>query len=313
MPVPLKMERYTGGKAMAACCDGVSGQDCRFSRDSNMQPASTHLANRAKFWREPAFSGIEMLQATYRTHRFPLHAHDELALGIIERGAQAYLDARGHRLVMPERTICVINPGSVHEGRPALEGGWDYRMMYVPINSLISVLGQEGESFRGPIHFSQTVINDPQTMRLLHDAHVCSESTDVSSLEKASRLSAALFQLVQRHAQTSHRLDTLRALPGAVRRARDYIDAHFVENPTLDAISAAAEMSPYHLIRTFKQSLGIAPHAYLVQRRVALAKHLLLKGYALRQVAIEVGYCDQGHLSREFRRFFGVPPSRVHR
>jgi hypothetical protein len=85
-----------------------------------MKSLSTHLPNQAKFWREPALANIEMLQATYRTHRFPPHAHDEYALGIIERGAQAYLDARGHRLVMPERTICVINPGSVHEGRPAL-------------------------------------------------------------------------------------------------------------------------------------------------------------------------------------------------
>jgi AraC-like DNA-binding protein len=99
----------------------------------------------------------------------------------------------------------------------------------------------------------------------------------------------------------------------AVKRARDYIDAHFVENPTLDAISEAAGMSSYHLIRAFKHAVGIAPHAYLVQRRVAMAKHLLLKGQALRQVAIEVGYCDQGHLSREFWRFFGVPPSRSRR
>ncbi|WP_404978910.1 helix-turn-helix domain-containing protein [Caballeronia novacaledonica] len=44
-----------------------------------------------------------------------------------------------------------------------------------------------------------------------------------------------------------------------------------------------------------------------------MAKQLLLKGQPLRQVAIEVGYCDQGHLTREFRRFFGVPPSRSRR
>jgi AraC-like DNA-binding protein len=72
-------------------------------------------------------------------------------------------------------------------------------------------------------------------------------------------------------------------------------------------------MSSYQLIRVFKHSVGMAPHAYLVQRRVAMAKQLLLRGQPLRQVAIEVGYCDQGHLTREFRRFFGVPPSRSRR
>jgi AraC-like DNA-binding protein len=57
-----------------------------------------------------------------------------------------------------------------------------------------------------------------------------------------------------------------------------------------------------------KLAIGVAPHAYLVQRRVEMAKHLLLKGHPLRQVATAAGYYDQGHLSREFRRFFGVPP-----
>jgi AraC-like DNA-binding protein len=278
-----------------------------------MNPVSPRILNRAKFWREPAFASIEMLQATYRTHRFPPHAHDEFAFGIIERGAQAYLDARGHRLVMPERTICVINPGSVHEGRPALEGGWDYRMMYVPTGDLTNTLNHERRPLRGTLHFAETVIDDPQTMRLLYEAHLCSESTDVHPLEKASRLTAALFQLVQRHAQTAPRTDVSTLLPGAVKRAREYIDAHFVENPTLDAIATVAGMSSYQLIRVFKHSVGMAPHAYLVQRRVAMAKQLLLRGQPLRQVAIEVGYCDQGHLTREFRRFFGVPPSRSRR
>jgi AraC-like DNA-binding protein len=70
-------------------------------------------------------------------------------------------------------------------------------------------------------------------------------------------------------------------------------------------------MSPFHLLREFRKTLGIAPHAYLVQRRVDLARHLILRGHPLRSVAMEVGYCDQGHLSREFRRFFGVPPGRA--
>ncbi|CAM2141294.1 AraC family transcriptional regulator [Pararobbsia alpina] len=278
-----------------------------------MEPLPTRRPNRAKFWREPAFAGIEMLQATYRTHRFPPHAHDEFAVGVIERGAQAFLDGRGHRLVMPERTICVINPGSVHEGRPALEGGWDYRMMYIPMRDLIDALKQDGEPFAGSVYFPETVIDDPQTMKLLYEAHRCSESPDVHPLEKASRLTAALFQLVHRHALTARGIDCKWLMPGAVKRARDYIDAHFVESPALDAIAEVAGMSPYHLIRAFKSTVGVAPHAYLIQRRVEMAKHLLLKGQTLRHVAIEVGYCDQGHLSREFKRFFGVPPSRSQR
>jgi AraC-like DNA-binding protein len=281
-----------------------------FARDFRhaMNTLRTNQSNQARHWREPGFANAELLSASYRTHRFPPHAHDEFAIGVIERGAQAFLDGDGKRAIMPQGTICVINPGQFHEGRPAVDGGWDYRMAYIPAADLLRLLAASNDKFQSMPHFPEVVIDDSETMGLLLGAHRCSESSDATQLEKTSRLVAAIFQLINRHA--SARSSTRRDLvPGAVKRAREYIDAHVVENPTLDIIAEAAGMSSYHLLREFKRIVGIAPHAYLVQRRAALAKHLLVRGRPLRQVAIDVGYCDRGHLSREFRRFFGVPPS----
>ncbi|WP_174981328.1 AraC family transcriptional regulator [Pandoraea capi] len=267
--------------------------------------------NQVKLWREPSFANAELMAASYPTHQFPPHVHDEYAIGVIERGAQAYLDGQGRRSVMPEGTICAINPGSVHEGRPAIEGGWDYRMAYIPADEFLLLLQAYDPSLKGKPYFPDLVIDDPETMQLLLAAHRCSQSSDASQLEKSSRLTAAMFQLTLRHGGALGRLRHPLAMPGAVRRAREYIDANLTTNPSLEHLSCVVGVSPFHLLREFKRWLGIAPHAYLIQRRVALAKGLLLRGLPLRQVALEVGYCDQGHLSREFRRFFGVPPGRA--
>lgn len=269
--------------------------------------------NQARLWREPGFADAELLSASYRTHRFPRHAHDAFAIGVIERGAQAFLDGRGRRAIMPAGRLCVINPGQLHEGRPAGDDGWDYRMAYIPSGALLELLRRADEGFRGELHFPELVIDDAPTLRLFLEAHRCSESSDASRLEKTSRLNAAVFQLIGRHASLAPMTPPAAALPGAVKRARDYLDAHLAENPTLDKLAGAAGMSPYHLLREFRKAIGVAPHAWLVQRRVERARHLLLRGLPLRQVAIEVGYCDQGHLSREFRRFFGVPPGLARR
>ncbi|MBB3009834.1 MULTISPECIES: AraC family transcriptional regulator [Cupriavidus] len=266
--------------------------------------------NQAKLWRETSFANVEMLRAAYRTHQFPPHAHDEYAFGLIEKGAQEFIYATGERLIMPQGTICVVNPGAVHEGGPATEAGWDYRMVYIPTASMASVLiDSEWRPQGKQLYFPQTVINDDDTMRLIYEAHICSESRDTSQLERASRLTQAVYQLASRHGQSLRPIERLIPIPGAVKRAREYIDAYVTENPSLESIARVAGMSPFHLIRAFRKAVGVAPHAYLVQRRVELAKHLLLKGRPLRQVAVEVGYYDQGHLSREFSRFFGVPPS----
>jgi AraC-like DNA-binding protein len=276
----------------------------------SMSDTRSPPANRAKIWREPALANAELLRAAYRTHQFPPHAHDEYAIGFIERGAQAYTRGRKERLIMPMGKICVINPGQLHEGRGATEIGWDYRMIYIPPEGLAMVLaGTEPISGRELPFFTQSVIDDTGTLQALHAAHLCSESSDASQLEKTSRLVHALRQLATRHGQGVPLARLPRAEPGAVRRAREFIDASVAANPSLDDIATAAGMSPFHLLREFKKAVGVPPHAYLVQRRVDEARCLLLKGRALKRVAIEVGYSDQAHFSREFRRFYGVPPS----
>jgi AraC-like DNA-binding protein len=268
--------------------------------------------NHAKFWREPSLCGAEFLRATYRTHRFPQHSHDEYAIGLIERGAQLFSEGRRERTVMPAGTICLINPGQFHEGRPATDLGWDYRMIYVPPEALAATLGVDGPVSVSKLpFFAQPVIDDVRLLNLLRSAHVCSESPDASLLEKGSYLNLVLRQLALRHGQIGRPAFLPSAAAGAVTRAREYIDNCVGSNPSLEEIALAAGMSPFHLLRQFKAAVGLPPHAYLMQRRVDQARRLMLKGHTLRDIAIRVGYADQAHFSREFRRFYGVPPSTV--
>lgn len=268
------------------------------------------MMNRVKLWREPALDNAEFLRATYRDHRFPSHAHDEYALGFIERGAQAFCRGRHEHLVMPEGKLCVINPGQFHEGRPATDAGWDYRMIYVSPSALLLALDGTDPSSRHALPvFLDTVIDDHDTLMAFHAAHLCSESPDVSQLEKGSRLVAALRQLSKRHGNHPHLDSAVRAVPRAVKNARELIDAQVAGNPSLAEIADAAGLSQFHLLRVFKATVGVPPHAYLLQRRIDRARRLLLQGQSLRMVAIEMGYCDQAHLTREFRRFHGIPPT----
>jgi AraC-like ligand binding domain len=101
----------------------------------------------------------------------------------------------------------------------ATEAGWDYRMMYMPPSGLSSLLKDEVGDFSGTLYFPETVIDDPQTVKLIREAHVCSESNDATQLEKTSRLATAGFQLVRRHGQMSHPMPRPAVVPGAVKRA----------------------------------------------------------------------------------------------
>jgi AraC family transcriptional regulator len=90
----------------------------------------------------------------------------------------------------------------------------------------------------------------------------------------------------------------------------EFIDQNLSENITLEDLAGLAGLSSYHFSRKFKADLGIAPHAYVLSRRIDRAKSLLNGSrLPLKLVAAECGFTDQSHLSRVFRKFLGVTPN----
>src|SRR5215510_13753160 len=88
------------------------------------------IYNQSASWSDAAFETTEFLLADYRDFVFPAHLHETFAIGVIEAGGQRFRPGRAPALVMPAGTLCAINPGVVHEGCPATEQGWRYRMVY---------------------------------------------------------------------------------------------------------------------------------------------------------------------------------------
>jgi AraC family transcriptional regulator len=97
-----------------------------------------------------------------------------------------------------------------------------------------------------------------------------------------------------------------------LQQVTEYINEHLDRDLKLIEIAAIAQMSPYHFLRLFKQSLGITPHQYILQRRIEEAKYLLQHSeLSLAAIASKVGFCDQSHLTRYFKRIVGLTPKQL--
>ena len=98
--------------------------------------------------------------------------------------------------------------------------------------------------------------------------------------------------------------------PGALRRVKEYIDAHLDMHVDIATLANIAGFSMFHFARAFKRSEGVTPHSYLLERRVERARKLLAStNLSFSEIARASGFSDQGHLARHFRRRFGVSPS----
>ena len=99
--------------------------------------------------------------------------------------------------------------------------------------------------------------------------------------------------------------------PGVRRRVHEFIEAHLEKSIALRELAGIARLSSSHFARAFRQSAGVSPHDYLMQRRVARAQDLLgSTDLPLSEIAIACGFADQSHFSRRFKERLGITPSR---
>jgi transcriptional regulator of acetoin/glycerol metabolism len=97
--------------------------------------------------------------------------------------------------------------------------------------------------------------------------------------------------------------------PGAMRRVREYVEVHLGESIDLSMLAGVAGLSVHHFARQFKQSAGVTPHVYLMQKRVERAQEMLVQtDLSLAEIAFAVGFFDQGHLARHFRYMLDTTP-----
>ncbi len=98
----------------------------------------------------------------------------------------------------------------------------------------------------------------------------------------------------------------------AKRRALELMDAQLDASLTVDSLAREVDLSPAHFARAFKETMGRAPHRYLLTLRLQRARRLLdAPNAVLSDVALRAGFADQAHFTRLFKREFGVTPGVV--
>jgi AraC-like DNA-binding protein len=230
--------------------------------------------------------------------------HDEYSVSVIVRGAMEFDFARS-RHVASAASIAVLNPGEVHDGRPANDNGWETRNCLLPGAVLANYAPQFG--VRAP-HLIGPVIWDWPAARAFVAAHIATGADPAPNLTKDVLLTRALGAIFVRH-----RMDP----PGrtqshaSTQRAQEYLREHFAETVRLSTLSGLVGISRFHFLRTFARDTGLTPHAFQDQLRIAHGLRLLKQGQSTAEAADAAGYSDLSHFTRALKRSHGVTPGIV--
>ncbi len=261
----------------------------------------------SKWWRIPEIGNLELVRATYRTHIFPRHFHEEFAIGVITDGTKT-MDYRGANYIFPKGTVCVINPGEVHTSQGFDEEGWMYRMIF-PSEEFMRQVAAQVSGGKGKVPFFRSpLIEDFRLYKEFNRLHYMLENMPTFSMEEESHLLDTLAKLIIRHADCRPGDRTTQVYSKHIRLAKKYIDHHYEEKISLKELACMTDVSPYYLIRLFKKEVGLTPHVYLTHKRISLAKDLILKGHPIADVAFQTGFVDQNHLTNRFKTIVGLTP-----
>lgn len=249
-------------------------------------------------------AGVEAVIAHSR-HTFPRHTHDQFGIGVIERGAQKSLSGRGMVEAGPGDTI-TVNPGEVHDGIPMGDAGRMWRMLYFDPRLVADAVCDMSEGRVTGHELSQPVLTDRHLAHRFQDLFVALTSTPEK--ESALRCEEQLLLLLASMVREQGFCAPGGGIPQAIARAQSRIDENPAASLTLSDLARACGLSRFQVIRGFARATGLTPHAYLLQRRVQLARRLIAGGASLADASLGSGFADQSHMTRIFVRNYGVSP-----
>jgi len=224
-------------------------------------------------------------------------------MGVIAFGAQRSWSGVG--LVNASAgEVIMANPGEMHDGEPLDHRARGWRIVYF---DPVLVAREVEEEIVGQVELVRPVARDPLLARLFARLFVCLTESRSDCLATEENLLRSLIYLARQHAMA--RFSSGGRSP-CVAKAIQRLDSAPETPVSLAELAALSGVSRFQLLRGFAREVGITPHAYLVQRRVRLARRLLAAGQTPAQAAIQAGFADQSHMTRVFVRQVGVTPAR---
>lgn len=252
----------------------------------------------------PSCQGVERIEAFFAGHAFDPHRHDTYAIGLTLHGVQAFRYRGAAEHSVPGQ-VFVLHPDETHDGHAGTGAGFRYRILYVDARAIHDALGEA----RCPLPFVREAVSTNRRLTAaivpaLEDLDVALDELhrDQIILELAEALAEADPSVTRRKLSARHWR--------AVGKARDFLDAN-IENAVGSAeLEAVTGLSRYAVARHFRACLGTSPYRYLVLRRLDRVRSLIRQGTSLVDAAGSCGFADQSHMTRHFKKVYGMSPGR---
>ncbi len=250
---------------------------------------------------------MEILFAQQSTHHWAMF-HERYAIGTCETAAADWRYRRKSNS-LSDGTCMFIEPGESHTtylvNKPS-----NFQVLFLSPDFVTKVAAELGLS--GHLHLQAAQDNNPDFFRAFQRLYTAVRNDD-STLEQQSRLAVCTRLILQHYAERGPPALSPLGQHRAVEHAKAYLQDRFREPVSLDELASVAGLSRFHLLRAFARYTALPPHAYHIHIRIERSRRLLQAGMSPGNVAFAVGFADQSHFTRHFKRVLKVTPGQYAR
>ena len=239
-----------------------------------------------------------------KKHRFPTHFHNSFVIELVLAGEDWCSDAE---MLASDGEVYVHFPFAPHTGGTHGSKPLIYQAIYPSISFFCELTGAQETQ----IPFGCSYVSGNQKLVGL-TKRLFGRFGNTSGYSGRKGLKHLFEMILIHHAASKTELPSLGGdIDQKMLVAREFLLKNYVRDISIDELSVVCEISPFHLIRSFKKRFGITPRQFLISHRVAAAKQLIASGTTITAAAYRTGFSDHSHLTRNFKRITSYRPRQM--
>jgi len=236
---------------------------------------------------------------------FTKHFHETYTVGLTHEGIMKSVN-QNNTYNSYEFSTRVNNPVEIHSGSSS---HWKHSNFYPTIELMTNIYEQIFHEKRVPL-FEKHIIEDKFLyLKLYKFFHSIFNKEEKMIIE--INLIDALSYLIINYTASTKSIEEGFEKQLIIKDSLELIHDSLSINLNLDELASNVSLSKFHFLRVFKKEMGLTPHQYILMKKIEKARDLILSGKTISEASLEMGFNDQSHFNRNFKKVFDYTPSHL--